>query len=107
MDVEKTIAFLLEHEARTAVRLDQITEKLDQITARAGAAERRMDRWERTMRVYVRLGAGRIARVERNAEIIQEQLRSLTERVHEVTEKLDGLVDLVDRHVREPGLHNR
>lgn len=44
MDVEKTIAFLLEHQASFAVRMGQIAERLDQVTGRLDQVTERVGR---------------------------------------------------------------
>jgi len=61
MDIERTIEFILEHEARVEATLAKMA---DDAAQRAAEADKRMDRMEAYMRRAVRLGI-REARGER------------------------------------------
>lgn len=102
MDVEKTISFILDTQAKTEAILQTIAERHNE-------AEARMDRFDRRMRFYVRTGARQITEireVQKRTDVVLEQvtrrLDKLGRHLDEVTDKLDGLISIVDGVIRRP-----
>jgi len=103
MDVDRTIEFLIKNQARLDARFDAKFAKADQ---RFAQAEKRLDRLERVVaqnnRIVTQLvrsgvtSRSDVRRTERN-------LAEITERLSETDNKLNALVDIVDRQIRGNG----
>ena len=99
MDIEKTVEFILDSQARAEARADR--------------AEQRMDRLERVVaqnnRIVTRLvRAGLSLRSDvrelQKYRAASEKFRIRTEQnLAEITEKLDALIDIVDKSIRGNG----
>src|SRR5258707_4114 len=110
MDIEKTITFILNTQAKTEAILQAAAERQTQAEARAGRAEdrmtkaeARMNRFDQRMRFYVRAGAKQISEIREIQTRTDLALEKLTHRLDEVTDKLDALIVIVDGVVRRPG----
>ena len=116
MDLERAMEFILEQHAKTEAILADVAERqkaaeLRQEAAerRQEAADRRMDRFERNLTRLANLGRRARAdlrrsdeelkrRIEANEKWFEEQKLLL----HEMGEKLNGLIGYVDRLPKEP-----
>jgi type II secretory pathway predicted ATPase ExeA len=104
MDVEKTIEFILDTQAKTETILQSLAGRMDQADVRMTKAEARMDHFDRRMRFYIKVGARHIAKIHEAQDRNDAGLEKLRLRLDEVTEKLDALITVVDGVVRRPGL---
>jgi len=93
MDVERTIDFLLKNQARMDARMDAKFAKVD----------KRLDRLERVLTLnnrivtrLVRYGVSLRSDVRR----IDKALARTNEKLAETDDKLNALIDIVDRHIR-------
>jgi uncharacterized coiled-coil protein SlyX len=97
MDVEKTIEFLLENQARLDARMEasfvRSEERFTQFEKRFAKAEKRLDRIEHLVAQLASAGL-------RLRNDIRRSLNELAERQTGTETKLDGLIDTVDRWVR-------
>jgi len=92
MNVEKTIEFILDMQAKSE-------ERFAKAEARADRADRRMDRLENVVKQLVRSGLSLSSDVRK-----LEKFRARTEEnLAEITDKLDALIDVVDRSIRRNG----
>ncbi len=99
MDVEKTIEFILDMQAKWEERWAKNEE-------RWAKADRRMDRLERLGERLVRSGLSLRSDVREARSDVQElkEFRRRTEQnLAEITEKLDALIDVVDKSIRRNG----
>jgi L-lactate utilization protein LutB len=92
MDVEKTSAFILNMQAKWEKRWAKSEE-------RWAKAERRMDRVERLGERLVRSGLS----LRSDTQELKEFRRRTEQNLAEITEKLDALIDLVDKSIRRNG----
>jgi len=109
MDLERAMEFILEQHAKTAAILGDIAARQAAAERRQEAADRRMDRFERNLTRLANLGRRARAdlrrsdeelkrRIEANEKWFEEQKLLL----HEMGEKLNGLIGYVDRLPKEP-----
>jgi len=120
VNVEKTIEFILEQEARIDARLEKALERMDRVDKRmdradkrAERAEKRLDRLERvvaqTNRVVTRLvrfGVSLRSDVRRHDKAIlriDAAVASLAQSQHRTDDRLNTLIKLVDRTIRRNG----
>jgi ectoine hydroxylase-related dioxygenase (phytanoyl-CoA dioxygenase family) len=106
MNVEKTIEFILEMQAKAE-------ERFARAEARADRADRRMDRLEasiaqtnRVVKALVRTGRGLRSDVRelQRYRVEAEKFHARTEEnLSEITGKLDALIDIVDKTLRRNG----
>ncbi len=99
MDVEKTMEFILDMQAKWEERWAKNEE-------RWAKADRRMDRLERLGERLVRSGLSLRSDVREARSDVQElkEFRRRTEQnLAEITEKLDVLIDVVDKSIRRNG----
>ncbi|HUY13268.1 MAG TPA: hypothetical protein VMX16_06520 [Terriglobia bacterium] len=104
MDVEKTIQFLLENQARFDARMGANFAKAEERFARAevrfARAEKRMDRVERVVAQLAVAGLRFRNEIRRAQLETGQQIKVLAERQAETDDKLNALIDIVDRAVR-------
>src|SRR6185295_7863443 len=96
MDIEKTISFILDTQAKTEAILQSVGERQREAEIRATKSEARMDRFDRRMRFYVRAGAHQVSEIREIQTRTDLALEKLTHRLDEVTDKLDALIVVVD-----------
>jgi len=95
MDVDKTMEFILDRQAKTEALLGSLAERMDQAEIRMTKAEARMDRFDRRVRVYVR----QFLKFQRQTD---ERFAQVSQKLDEVGDKLNGLIGVVDTLVRRP-----
>ena len=106
MNVEKTIEFILEMQAKTEARFGKTEERFARAEARADRADRRMDRLERVVKGLVRSGVSLRSDVRdlQKWRAQSEKFHARTEEnLAEITGKLDALIDIVDKTLRRNG----
>lgn len=114
MNVEKTIEFLLEHQARfdaNQARFDANQAKLEanfakaekrsalaekQAERRFALAEKRLDRIERGLAQNNRL----VARLARTGMTLRSNIQRHERMMREMEDKLNALIDIVDKQIR-------
>lgn len=97
MDVEKTIEFLLENQARFDGRMEANFVRSEE---RFAKAEARMDRVERVVARLATAGLKFRNEIRRAQLGTERQIKALVERQAETEDKLDSLIALVDRTIR-------
>jgi uncharacterized protein HemX len=117
MNVEQTIEFLLKNQARMDARMDAKFAKAEQ---RFAQAEKRLDRLERvvaqnsrlmtrltrygvSLRSDVRKIEKNLAEVAERSLVTEKNLSKASESLSEADDKLNALIDFVDRHIRGNG----
>ena len=104
MDVEKTIEFLLENQARFDARMEANFAKAEERFAKAEVrftkAEKRMDRVERVVAQLSAAGLRFRNEIRRTQLDTDRQLKTLAERQAATDDKLDALIDIVDKTIR-------
>jgi hypothetical protein len=100
MDVERTMEFILEQQARNQTALAELISAGEK-------TDRRIDRLERTVARLARLGmkvrSKANGRLDEHQRRIEEHDRWFAEQkvlMHEIGEKLNALIDVVDRWPR-------
>ena len=115
MDVERTMEFILQTQAQTQETLRETQETLretqetlretqDTLREMAVAGKRtdqRLDRLERFVKTLSRAGARARNRLSRSAEEHEKWLKDVDQKIAEITDKLNGLIDVVDRWPRD------
>jgi uncharacterized coiled-coil protein SlyX len=103
MDVERTIEFILKNEARMDARFDAKFAKAD---ARFVQAEKRLDRLERVVaqnnRTVTRLASYGVS-LRSDVRRVEKGLAQITEKLSETDDKLNALIEIVDRNIRGNG----
>ena len=104
MDVDKTIQFLLENQARFDARMEtnftRAEERFAKAEERFAKAERRMDRVERVVAQLAAAGLRFRNEIRRSQLGTERQIKALAERQAETENKLDALIDIVDKTIR-------
>jgi L-lactate utilization protein LutB len=85
MDVEKTMEFILDMQAKNEERWAK--------------ADRRMDRLERLVERLARSGLS----LRSDVQELKKFRRRTEQNLAEITEKLDALIDVVDKSIRRNG----
>ena len=113
MNVEKTIEFILEMQAKTEARFGKTEEqfaraeeRFARVEARADRADHRMDRLEAVVKGLVRSGVSLRSDVSelQKWRVQTEKFHARTEEnLAEIAGKLDTLIDIVDKSFRRNG----
>jgi chromosome segregation ATPase len=106
MNVEKTIEFILDMQAKAEERFAKADERFAKAEARADRADRRMDRLEAVVKGLVRPGMSLRSDVRE-----LQKWRAQAEKFHarteenlaEISGKLDALIDIVHKSLRRNG----
>jgi L-lactate utilization protein LutB len=99
MDVEKTIEFILDMQAKWEERWARNEQRWTKSDERWAKADRRMDRLERLGERLVRSGLSPRSDVQE----LKEFRRRTEQNLAEITEKLDALIDVVNKSIRRNG----
>ena len=110
MEVEKTIEFLLKNQARMDARFeakfakaDQRLSRLERVVATNNRIVTRLARYGVSLRSDVRRHDRAIADIDKRlARVTEAQARS-DEKLVEIEDKLNGLIDVVDKSIRRNG----
>jgi hypothetical protein len=104
MDVEKTIAFILDQQAKTEVLWQQNEERWQRNEERWKRAEQRVDKFDRSLvgiRKLILLGAKTLVSSQKAAKAelreIREDIRELTAAQKRTDQKFERLVELLSR----------
>ncbi len=110
MDVERTIEFLIKNQARMDARMDAKFAKAEE---RFAMADHRMDRLERVVaqnnRIVTKLARygvslrSDVRRIDKALAQVAENLKKVDEHQTETDDKLNALIDIVDRRIRGNG----
>jgi hypothetical protein len=106
MNVEKTIEFILDMQAKSEERFAKSEERFAKAEARADRADRRMDRLEGVAKQLVRSGVSLRSDVRelQKFRLRAEKFQARTEEnLAEISGKLDALIDVVDKSIRRNG----
>ncbi len=96
-EMQKTMQFILEQQAESAVKLDRLTEK---VNALAVAQDRNEKKWERTEEGIRALLS--IAEIHEREIITQgKQILALGETTRATDERLNTLMNVVERQITE------
>jgi hypothetical protein len=99
MDVEKTIEFIMEHQAQAEVRMERLDRNMERL-------ERAISQTNRVVNQLVRYGVSLRSDVRRHDEAIirlDKAMAHLAEVHAETDGKLNALIDLVDKTIRRNG----
>ncbi len=104
MDVEKTIEFILDQQAKTEVLRQQNEERWQRNEERWKRADVRMDKFDRSLvgiRKLILLGAKTLVSSQKAAKVelreIREDIRELTAAQKRTDQKFERLVELLSR----------
>lgn len=89
-EVERTMQFILEQQARTDAKLEILTEKMDAIVVKQGRDDDRIKRLEDSFQILVAL-----------AERHEERLDELGAAQTRTAEQLTSLASTVERYINE------
>ena len=93
MDIERAIEFVVKNQARMDARFDA---KFDRADQRFAQTEKRLDRLERVVAQNNRI----VTQLARTCVTLRSDVRRAEKNLAEVSEKLNILIDVVERHVR-------
>ncbi len=99
MDVEKTIEFILDHQAQAEGRMERLERAMERL-------ERANSQTSRTVNQLVRYGVSLRSDVRRHDKAIirlDKAMARLAEVHAETDEKLNALIDIVDKTIRRNG----
>jgi L-lactate utilization protein LutB len=99
VNIEKTIEFIIENQAKSEERFARAEERFKRTEERMDRADRRMDRLERVTTQLVRSGLSLRSDVR---QLHKFRVRT-EENLVEITEKLNTLIDVVDKSIRRNG----
>jgi hypothetical protein len=109
MDVERTMEFILELQAKNQERVANLLTAQENAEKRAGISEKRLDRLEKLLAQLGRLGVASRTRLNSRADehekwFAKQQavLDRVDEKLEEATDKLNALIAVVDRWPRNP-----
>jgi hypothetical protein len=104
MDVEKTIEFILDQQAKTETLWQRNEERWQRNEQRWKRAEERMDKFDQSLirtRKLIQLGAKTLISSQKAAKVelreIREDIRELTAAQKRTDQKFDLLVELLSR----------
>jgi len=104
MDIDKTMEFILEQQARfeeNQAKFEENQVKFEENFLRAderfAKAEKRLDRLDRLMSQMPRMGLRFRNQLRRSQVESEKRLAILEEKMSETTDKLNALIDVVDR----------
>ncbi len=104
MDIQKTMEFILEQQAKTEANLAAMATKMSERETVGAATDRRLDRLERSLARLARLGVRSRSNINRRMDEYEqyrkehaEVHRIIDQNLREITDKLNGLIDVVDR----------
>ncbi len=97
VELNRTIEFVLEQQAQVSLNLAQITSNMAQLTERVNRLGEKVDR--NAEGVTALLAIAEIQATE--IRDLTESTRTLAGRQHETDERLNALVDTVERHISE------
>jgi hypothetical protein len=110
MNIERTMQFILKQQARFESNQATIESNFAKAEQRSLRAEKRLDRLERvvgqTTRVVGQLASASLRfrnEIRRSQIDANRQLKALRERSYETVDKLNALIDVVDRSIRRNG----
>jgi uncharacterized coiled-coil protein SlyX len=113
MDIERTIEFLVRNQARMDARFDakfdRADQRFDQVEKRFAQAEKRLDRLERAVAETNRVVAQNnrvVTKLAQSGVALRGDVRRAEKNLAEVSEKLNILIDVVERHVRGNDHHH-
>ena len=101
MDVERTMEFILQTQAQTQETLRETQDTLREMAVAGKRTDQRLDRLERFVKTLSRAGARARNRLSRSAEEHEKWLKDVDQKIAEITDKLNGLIDVVDRWPRD------
>lgn len=106
MDTDKTVEFILGQQARFEANQSRFEANFAKAEVRSARAERRLDRLEHALaqnnRLVARLaGAGVVLRSDVRRH--ERAILRIEENLAEATDKLNGLIDYVDKQRRKNG----
>jgi chromosome segregation ATPase len=103
MDVERTMEFILQMQAKAEVRMAKAEERMTRAEARMDRAEARMDRAEarmekfdrrlEAMRKLVETGMRMLVKIEKGQQDLTVRLNTLANQVNSVSEHVEALTD--------------
>ncbi|HLY59768.1 MAG TPA: hypothetical protein VKV95_03285 [Terriglobia bacterium] len=103
MDVERTIEFLIKNQTRLDARFSA---KFDRADKRLERIEHVVEQNNHIVTRLAQLGVslrGDVRRTEKNLAQASDNIRKLIERQSETDDKLNALIDIVDRRIRGNG----
>lgn len=96
-EMQKAVEFTVGQQAQTAVKLDRLAEKVDALTdgvrALVVVQERNEKKWERTEE-----GIRSLLSI---AEIHEREIATVSETTRATDERLNALINVVERHITE------
>ena len=106
MDLEKTMQFILEHEARFAARMDTVAQSINELTESSKKHDEQIAKHDEQIAKHdEQIGkladlVGRLAQAEIH---LAERMNQLAESQSHTDRRLDTLIDVVDKLTRRNG----
>jgi len=89
-EMRKTVQFILEQQAKTAVRLDVLAEKVEALAVSQERSEKKWERTEEGIRMLLSI-----------AEIHEREIATLSENGKATDERLNALISVVEKDISE------
>jgi hypothetical protein len=89
-EMQKAMDFMVEQQAKTAVKLDRLSEKVDAIAVAQERSEKKWERTEEGIRALLSI-----------AEIHEREIATLSDNGRATDERLNALINVVERQITE------
>ena len=103
-EMQKTMAFIVEQQAQTSVKIDRLTETVDTL---AIAQERNEKKWERTeegiraLLSIAEIHEREISTVSQGIVKLSQEILNLGETTRSTDGRLNALINIVERQISE------
>jgi hypothetical protein len=96
-EMQKAMQFIVEQQAQTAVKLDRLSENVEALATAQNRAEARWTRTEDSIRALLSIAELH----EREIFVVSSEIKSLSETTRATDERLNVLINVVERHISE------
>ena len=101
MDVERTMEFILQMQAKSEERMAKFDERMAKSEERMARAEARMEKFDRRMEAMgklVQTGMKWLVRLEKTQQALSEDVKALTEAQRRTDRKFERFMDSWNKH---------
>ncbi len=98
MNVEETVTFILEQQAQLTATVGQLAADRQAAEARQQAAERRLDRLERVVKLALRAGLRTRRDVREQMQALVDAHIRLADAQAKTDERINALIGAIERH---------
>jgi|SRR6267142_4827167 hypothetical protein len=103
-EMQKTMQFILEQEAKTDVRLEVLAERIEGLAVSQERNEKKWERTEsgiRTLLAIAEIHEREISKLGETTETLSREILNLSETTRNTDERLNALINIVERDISE------